>query len=174
LRHISNPAFGAVVFRRTIPEITHEGALWDEAKKIYPLLGATSNEVEKQFRFPSGAKISFSHMQREDDKESWKSAQIPLLAFDQLETFTKTQFFYMLSRNRSMSGVRPYIRATCNPEPGWLADFLDWWIGDDGYAIPERSGKIRWMINENDKIFWSSNREQLQKERNTRTAPLNP
>jgi len=103
-------------------------------------------------------------MQREDDKESWKSAQIPLIEFDQLEMFTQSQFFYMLSRNRSMSGVRPYIRATCNPEPGWLADFLDWWIGDDGYAIPERSGKIRWMINENDKIFWSSNREQLQKE----------
>jgi len=162
LRHVNNPEFGAVIFRRTIPEITHEGALWDEAKKIYPFLGATGNENEKQFRFQGGAKITFSHMQREDDKESWKSSQIPLIEYDQLETFTESQFFYMLSRNRSTCGVRPYVRATANPEPGWLADFLAWWIGEDGYAIPSRSGKIRWMVRENDVTYWDSDRDKLQ------------
>jgi predicted phage terminase large subunit-like protein len=164
LRNIANKEFGAVIMRRTIPEITHEGALWDEAKKIYPLLDGTPNENEKQFRFPSGAKITFSHMQREDDKLSWKSAQIPLIEFDQLETFTASQFFYMLSRNRSMCGVRPYIRASANPEPGWLADFLTWWIGEDGYAIIERSGVIRWMVRENDQTYWSDDKETLQAE----------
>jgi predicted phage terminase large subunit-like protein len=162
LRHINNKDFGAVIFRRTIPEITHEGALWDEAKKIYPLLEASANENEKQFKFPNGGKITFSHMQREDDKLSWKSAQIPLIELDQLETFTASQFFYMLSRNRSMCGVKPYIRASANPEPGWLADFLAWWIGEDGYAIPERSGVIRWMVRENDKNYWSDDKETLQ------------
>lgn len=164
LRHITNKNFGAVIFRRTIPEITHEGALWDEAKKIYPLLGALPNDNEKQFRFKRGSKITFSHMQREDDKLSWKSAQIPLIEFDQLETFTAGQFFYMLSRNRSMSGVRPYIRATANPEPGWLADFIAWWIGEDGYILPERSGLIRWMVRENDQTYWSDSKEELQAE----------
>ena len=164
LRHINNKDFGAVIFRRTIPEITHEGALWDEAKKIYPLLNADPNETARQFKFPGGAKITFSHMQREDDKESWKSSQIPLIEFDQLETFTASQFFYMLSRNRSMCGVRPYIRASANPEPGWLADFLAWWIGDDGYAIQERSGVIRWMVREHDRIYWADDAESLQSE----------
>ena len=125
LRHVGNPEFGAVIFRRTVPEITHEGGLWDESKKIYPLLNAMSNENEKQFRFPSGSKITFSHMLREADKEAWKSAQVPLIIFDQLEMFSRTQFFYMLSRNRSLCGVRPYVRASCNPEPGWLAEWLD-------------------------------------------------
>jgi predicted phage terminase large subunit-like protein len=124
-------------------------------------LGAGANENEKQFRFPAGAKISFSHMQREDDKEAWKSSQIPLIEYDQLETFTESQFFYMLSRNRSTCGVVPYVRATANPEPGWLADFLAWWIDDSGYAIPERSGAVRWMVRENDKTHWSSDREEL-------------
>jgi predicted phage terminase large subunit-like protein len=164
LRHIANKDFGAVVFRRTIPEITHEGALWDEAKKIYPLLGAVPNDNEKQFRFKTGGKITFSHMQRDDDKLSWKSAQIPLIEFDQLETFTAGQFFYMLSRNRSMCGVRPYIRASANPEPGWLADFLAWWIGEDGYAIQERSGVVRWVVRENDQNYWSDDKERLQRE----------
>jgi hypothetical protein len=140
LRHMNNKDFGAVIFRRTIPEITNEGALWDEAAKIYPLLDGKPNENEKQYNFPQGSRVSFAHMQYEKDKYSWKSAQIPLIEFDQLETFTASQFFYMVSRNRSMCGVKPYIRASANPEPGWLADFLDWWIGDDGYAILERSG----------------------------------
>jgi len=169
LRHMNNKDFGAVIFRRTIPEITNEGALWDEAAKIYPLLDGKPNENEKQYNFPQGSRVSFAHMQYEKDKYSWKSAQIPLIEFDQLETFTASQFFYMVSRNRSMCGVKPYIRASANPEPGWLADFLDWWIGDDGYAILERSGKIRWMVRENDINYWSDSPEELQAEHPTST-----
>lgn len=163
LRHVRNPRFGAVIFRRTFPEIIREGGMWDEATAIYPLLGARTNRNDMTFRFPKGAKISFAAMQFEDDKEGWKSAQIPLLIFDQLETFTEGQFFYMFSRNRSTCGVRPYIRATCNPEPGWLADFLAWWIDDDGYANLERAGKLRWMVRlGDDQIAWYDSQTEAE------------
>src|SRR6266498_56614 len=66
LRHIGNKDFGAVVFRRTIPEITKEGALWDEAGNIYPLLDGKQNKNEHFYLFPSGSKISFAHLQYED------------------------------------------------------------------------------------------------------------
>ncbi len=164
LRNKANKDFGADIFRRTIPEITNEGGLWDEAAKIYPLFDAKANENEKQYTFAEGSRVTFAHMQYEKDKYSWKSAQIPLIEFDQLETFAENMLFYMLSRNRSMCGVKPYIRASANPEPGWLADFLAWWIGEDGYAIPERSGKIRWMVRENDTTYWSDNPKELQAE----------
>jgi predicted phage terminase large subunit-like protein len=164
LRHIGMKDFGAVIFRRTIPEITKEGALWDEAGNIYPLLGGKKNQNEHFYLFRSGAKISFAHLQYDDTVNEWRGAQIVLIEFDQLETFTEKQFFYMLSRNRSTSGIRPYIRATCNPEPGWLADFLSWWINEDGYAIPERSGVIRWMVRENDVTYWSDSAEELASE----------
>lgn len=161
LRYLTNPEFGAVVFRRTIPEITHEGGMWDEARKLYPLFGGQSNVNEHQYRFPAGMVVTFSHLQRVEDVYNWRSAQIPLIEFDQLETFTAYQFFYMLSRNRSMCGVKPYVRATCNPEPGWLADFLAWWIGVDGYAIPERSGNTRYFVRVNDVIYWAGTPEEL-------------
>lgn len=164
LRHIGNHEFGAVIFRRTLPEITKEGAMWDEAGNVYPLMGARSNQTERSYRFPSGAKISFSHLQYETDLRAWRGAQVALMEFDQLETFSQTQFFYMLSRNRSASGIRPYVRATCNPEPGWLASFLDWWIDQDGYAILNRSGAIRWMVRENDVTFWANSPEELKRD----------
>lgn len=162
LRHINNPRFGAVIFRRIAPEITRTGGMWDECTEIYPLLGGKPNQTTLTWKFPSRAKISFSHMMLESDKESWKGAQITLLCFDQLETFSKSQFFYMLSRNRSTCGIRPYIRATCNPDPeSFLVDFLAWWIGDDGYAIPERSGVIRWFARTGETLIWGDSREEV-------------
>lgn len=155
LRHIHNPRFGTVIFRRTYPEITKEGGMWDEALGLYSLIGAKKNKNDLSFQFSSGAKVTFASMQYEDDKYTWKSSQIPLILFDQLESFTAGQFFYMFSRNRSTCGVRPYIRATCNPEPGWLADFLSWWIAEEGYADLSRAGVLRWMVRRgDDQIAW--------------------
>jgi hypothetical protein len=53
LRHVSNKDFGAVIFRRTTPQITNEGALWDGSTKLYPLLGAKPNQGDLYWTFPS-------------------------------------------------------------------------------------------------------------------------
>lgn len=169
LRFINVPGFGAVIFRRNATDLTQEGGLWDESMKIYPLLGARPRESagKLDYRFPMRTRISFSHLAQEDTVESKQGGQIPMIGFDELTHFTKKQFFYMLSRNRSNCGVKPYIRATCNPDPdSWVADFLAWWIDQDaklpdgrpnphyGLAIEERSGKIRWMAKIDDDIHW--------------------
>ena len=67
----------------------------------------------------------------------------------------------MLTRNRSTCGVRPYVRATCNPEPGWLADFIDWYIAEDGYADLDRAGKIRWFVVVNEQVYWADRKQDL-------------
>lgn len=68
----------------------------------------------------------------------------------------------MLSRNRSDSGIPGYLRATTNPDPdSWVRTFIDWWIGPDGLAIPERSGKIRWFVRINGEVVWGDSRMDL-------------
>ena len=172
LRHIGNPKFGAVIFRRTYPEIVNEGAMWDESLGLYSLLGAVSNKQELSWTFPSGARVSFGHIQYDQDLKKWTGSQIALIEFDQLETFSEKQFFYMLSRNRSTSGVRSYIRATCNPDPeSFLARFIGWWIAEDGYADLERVGVIRWMARIGDKTDWADSREELV-EKYPKSQPL--
>ncbi len=106
LRNVHNPGFGAVIFRRQGVEIKKEGGLWDESQNIFPQCGGVSREGLLDWKFPraqgtSGARISFSHLEQEKDKYTWQGAQIALIEFDELTHFTKTQFFYMLSRNRS-------------------------------------------------------------------------
>jgi predicted phage terminase large subunit-like protein len=173
LRHIHNPQFGAVIFRRTSPQIRNEGGPWDESAKLYPLLGAEAKESVLEWKFPSGAAISFAHLEHEKTKLDWQGAQIPLIGFDELTHFSRGQFFYLMSRNRSMCGVKPYIRATCNPDPdSFVAQLISWWIDPDtGYAIPERSGVIRWFIALNDEIIWGDTREELIEKHGPETQP---
>lgn len=163
LRHIDNPRFGAVIFRRTYPQITNEGGLWDTSAEIYPLCGGIPKSATAEWIFPSGAKVKFAHMQYEDDRFQWDGAQIPFIGFDQLESFSFRQFFYMLSRNRSTCGVVPYIRATCNPDPDhWLRHFMAWWIDEKtGLPIMARSGVIRWFVILNNETHWADTKEEL-------------
>ncbi len=167
LRHVGNGEFGAVVFRKQNTQIMAEGGLLDSAMRIYLPIGARFKVVPAPTAiFPSGAKISFRHLQYEREKHDWQGSQIPLLCFDELTHFSEGQFFYMLSRNRSTCGVRPYVRATCNPDAdSWVARFIAWWIDQDtGYPIPERSGVVRYFSREDGKIVWSDSREELQEQ----------
>lgn len=164
LFHIANPQFGALLFRRTYPQITLEGGLWDESEEIYPFAGAQMTKGNLRWQFPSGATVVMRSMENETDRYNYDGAQIPLICFDQLESFTEKQFFYMLSRNRSTCGVRPYVRASCNPQPGWLANFIQWWWDEQtGYAIPERSGQVRWFCRVGDGIRWAGSAVELKR-----------
>lgn len=163
LRHVGNPDFGAVIFRRNSKQVRNEGGLWDESAKLYPLVAAKPQESILQWKFPSGAKLKFEHLEHEKNKYDWQGAQIPLIGFDELTHFSKSQFLYMMSRNRSTCGVRPYIRATTNPDAdSWVASFIAWWIDQEtGFAIPERSGVVRFFTCINDEIIWGDTREDL-------------
>ena len=54
LRHVHNPFFGSVIFRRTFPQIESEGGLWDKAGELYPLVDAKPNRGNMYWRFPAG------------------------------------------------------------------------------------------------------------------------
>lgn len=166
LRHVSNPDFGAIVLRRTTPEITNVGGLWTTAESIYPLLGAQPKIGNLEWEFPSGARLKFDHLEHEKSKHKYQGAQIALICFDELTHFTEGQFWYMVSRNRSACGVRPYIRGTCNPDSSsWVRTMIAWWIDrDTGYPIPERSGVVRWFVRYGSEIHWADSPEELREE----------
>lgn len=173
IRHLHRRRFSAVIFRRTYPQIANAGGLWDQSKEIYRHLKGTPREGYHDWIFPSGAKIHFAHMQHEDDRNSWDGSEIPLICFDQAESFTWSQVSYMFSRNRSTCGVKPYIRMTCNPDKNsWLRQFLSWWIDDaSGIAIPKKSGVLRYFVNLQDEIHWAGTPTELEKQFGDDCAP---
>lgn len=163
LRHINKPGFTAVVFRRNATQIFNPGGLWDEACKLYPLFGGAARLARYEWVFPSGAYIRFGHLSEESTVYNWQGSQNCLICFDEVTHFTEKQFTYMMSRNRSTCGVRPYIRATCNPNSdSWVKRYVDWWINSDsGYPIKERSGVIRYMARIDNEIIFADTAEEL-------------
>jgi predicted phage terminase large subunit-like protein len=165
-KHIDVPGYGAVIFRRTSPEITNEGGLWDESRKFYKgIKGAESREYKLDWLFSAGSAISFGHAQYEKDVENkYPGAQICFLAFDELVKFTERQFWFLFSRNRTTCGVTPQIVATCNPDAdSWVAELIAWWIDQDtGYPIPERSGVVRYFYRIQSVMHWADTAEELE------------
>ena len=162
--YIDNPDYRAVMFRRTYPEFTQAGGLVDESRKIYyPIKGTFIEKPSLEWRFPSGSRVSFRHLQHEKTVHIYQGSQITRIGFDELTHFTQEQFFYLLSRNRSVSGIKPAVRATCNPDAdSWVASFISWWINPkDGYAIEERSGIVRYFIRQGDTVYWADDKQEL-------------
>lgn len=168
LRNRGVKGFGGVIFRHNYTQITAQGGLWDASHKIYDLVpDAVPGMTPKlHWTFGSGARLNFAHIASDDDLKGWQGTEICYLGFDELTHFSRKQFLYMLSRNRSTCGIRPYVRATCNPDAdSWVADFISWWIDQDtGYPIPERSGQVRYMCVLNDTIYFAGSVEELEKE----------
>jgi predicted phage terminase large subunit-like protein len=164
LRNVDVPGFGAVIFRRNANQVLAQGGLWDTSRDIYSGLGRMRLTPTPRWEFPSGARISFACLEDEAAVLKWQGSQIALICFDELTHFSRAQFFYMLSRNRSTCGVRPYVRATCNPDSeSWVASLISWWIdGGTGYPIPERSGRKRYMLREGDELCWADSADELR------------
>jgi hypothetical protein len=156
--------FGGVIFRRTTPQIKAEGGLWDTSMDLYNHVNARPRESEREWVFNFGNKIKFAHLEYEKDKLSWQGSQIPFIGFDELTHFTEGQFFYLLTRNRSSCGVKPYVRATCNPDPdSWVATIISWWIDQEtGYPIPERDGVIRYFIKNGQNYIWGDTIDEVK------------
>lgn len=163
LRNFKVQGFGAVFFRRTVPQIKSIGGLLDESKNIYYKFGAKLNQSSLSWQFPSGALVKFRSLEHEKNIYDHQGAQYPLIIFDELTHFSKKQFLYLLSRNRSTCGVPPYVRATCNPDPdSWVAEFISWWIDQEtGFPIHERAGKVRYFVAEKDNYIWGNTREEV-------------
>lgn len=161
-KKIANKKYRCVMFRRTFAQARNPGGMLDETKRWYPGLKGRLNQTALEWSFPSGAKVKLAHLQHEDDRLDWQGTALDCIIWDEVTHFTESQFWYLMSRARSVSGLRPIIRATCNPDAeSWVAVLIDWWIGEDGFPIPERAGKKRWFLRKGLETIWADTREEL-------------
>ena len=178
--YLSVSGFNAAIFRRNTGDLLKGGGLWDESHGLYPQLGGMSRETPQiEWRFPSGSVVQFAHLDDERTKFKWQGSQVCMIGFDELAGeagFTESQFWYMLSRNRSTCGVKPRVRATTNPEAdSWVSRLIEWWIDQDtGYAIPERGARVRFFIRDGDELVWGNTPDDLADYRLESGLPIPP
>lgn len=171
------PSYTAMLFRREGVQHMRPGGLWMESQKVFHLLGGRPNATSRTWtwRHEGGdAVVQFGHLEHEKDKLTHQGAQYAFIGFDELTHFEESQFFYLLTRNRSTCGVTPHVRATTNPDPdSWVRRFIDWWIGPDGLPMPERSGVVRWFARaEDDSLVWRDTPDELLAELGPEVMPI--
>jgi hypothetical protein len=126
--------YRAILFRRTFPELRE---LIDRTRAIYPIAapGATFSESNREWTFPSGAKIEFGYLESEADRFRYQGRQFQYLGWDEMTQWaTDTGYKYLLSRLRTVNpAIKCYVRATCNPGGighEWVKEY--WGIDDAG------------------------------------------
>lgn len=159
LRQVNIPHYRGLILRRTFPQLEALIARsWEIYSRAYPK--AKYNNTEHVWRFPSGARIFFGSMQREQDKHNYQGKPYDFIGFDELTHFSDSQYQYLMSRNRPTGpGTRIYIRATANPGGvghAWVKGrFIDpappMQRIRDSYEVVQPNGKVITM--ERDRIF---------------------
>jgi hypothetical protein len=125
-------AWGAY-FRRTTKNLLQ---VIERCKEEFPQIdpAAKFNQETKMWIFPSfgGARFQLSHMEHEDNKYDWKSAELTFGAWDELSEFTDSMFDYVDTRMRTDDPILQHmiqVVAASNPDGryvGWVKKrFID-------------------------------------------------
>lgn len=136
-------AWTALLLRRSFPEL--QGKIIPRSQELYPKLGGRYNETQKTWRFPSGERVIFGHMQYEKDKYNYQGGEYQWVGFDEAQLFSATQYNYLFSRTRSSQGVRCHIRFSCNPNgtSSWIFKRFEPWVNPN-HPNPARPGEVRY------------------------------
>lgn len=145
LRFIDNPQFNALVLRRETPQLAD---LIEKSAALYPRLGGRLNATTGLWRFPSGARVWFTHCEHENDVERFDGHEYHLVVFDELTHFTRKQYTRIRARIRGTDPTLPrWTRATTNPGgPGhdWVLERFGAWL-DPKHPQPAAPGEVRWF-----------------------------
>ncbi len=108
------PRYRALLLRRTFKQLKE---VIDRTRTLYPSIvpGATYNEQDKEWRFPSGAKVIFGYLERDGDCDNYQGQEYQYIGFEELTQWASPYCFdYMRSRLRGTDLVK-LMRATCKP-----------------------------------------------------------
>ena len=126
--------YRAILFRKTFPELSE---LVDRSKEIYPQIypGAVYNTTDHEWRFPSGAKILFSYMDKDEDRYRHQGNEYQWVGWDELTHWASPVCYkYLQSRTRSINPkIKCFTRASTNPGGrghAWVKEY--WRVPNDG------------------------------------------
>lgn len=119
LQYVDVPDYAAILIRQSFPDLKQPGAIMARAKEwLIGQPGIKWNENDRQFTFPSGAKLVFGFLKRDEDVQQYRSAEFQFIGFDELTQFSEYQYTYMESRLRRLRGSDVPLRMRSASNPG--------------------------------------------------------
>lgn len=165
-----DPRWRGLVVKNNVDDLKKGGGVTDTWEKELFVNGGSMRQSGEmpRFTFPSGAFIDFCHVADQSVDtilRRFKSSQYDWMYFDELTGFTWDAFKTLLSRNRGKSSFAGKCLATTNPErESWIRDFIDWYIDEEGFVMPERAGIVRYfyVLGKTVKdVVWGNTKEEV-------------
>lgn len=126
LQYVDTPGYSALLFRRTLQDLTLPGALMDRFKEwIAPHDEIRWNANTYTATFPSGARIGFGYLNNKDDYLRYKGVEVQFIGMDEVTEIRESDYRYLFSRLRRpstgpLAQVPLRMRCASNPAPNWV------------------------------------------------------
>lgn len=165
LKDIYEPAFSGLIVRNERDDLTQ---IIDYSLMMYQQYGSFNRaRDDRTWNFSSGGKLRFSYYgdSLEDFRKRFQGKQFNYIGIDEVTHIPYEKFKYLVTCNRNGMGLHNRIWGTCNPDPdSWVRKFIDYWIGPDGFPVPERDCKVRYCFMDGDSpdtIYWGDTPEEV-------------
>ena len=140
LRYCDKQKHRCLLIRRSMPELRD---LINHSQQLYPKAypGAKWREQEKEWRFPSGAKIEFGYAENTTDALRYQGQSYTWIGIDELPQYPNADIYnFLRSSLRSVDPEIPvYMRATGNPGnvgSTWVKEmFVDPAVPNERFSI---------------------------------------
>lgn len=163
-----DPRFRGLFLRNNLGDARASGGLLDTFREVYADGVEIVESGEPRVTFPSGAKIDVTHVSdqtREKVMQRFKGRQYDYIYFDEGTGFTWECFTAIYSRNRGQAAWTGKVRMTTNPDRNhWLRQFIDWYIGIDGFIREDREGVVRYFYIAGESVkdvVWGDSKEEV-------------
>ena len=165
LKDIKKADFHAVIVRKEKDDLQ---SLITDSYKLFSQFGTyNKSQNDMTWNFTNGGWLKFSYYSGsfQDFKDRFQGRQFAYICIDEGTQCPYKKFKYLLTNNRNAAHIRNRFWITCNPDPeSWVRKFIDWWVDEDGYIIPERDCVIRYCFMDGDtpdSIYWGNTREEV-------------
>ena len=120
LQYVDVPKYAAIIFRKTLTDLSLPGALLDRSKEW--LSDTDAKFKDNCWWFPSGARLQFGYLDNELHKLRYQGAEFQFIGFDEVTQFYEDDFLYLRSRLR---------KARCPDHAGHIVDGINTPLPED-------------------------------------------
>ena len=146
LQHVDEPAYAALILRKTYADLALPGAIMDRSHAWLRDTRAEWRAERKQWAFPSGATVTFGYLENDQDRFRYQSAEFQYIGIDELTQFSELAYRYMPTRTRRLVNSNIPIRIRSASNPGgrghkWVLNrFVNADTREDREYVPARLG----------------------------------
>ena len=117
LQYVEFAKYSALLLRRTFSDLNLPEALIPLSHSWLRGTDAKWDGSKHEWRFPSGATLTFGFLETENDKYRYQGAAFNFIGFDELTQFSESQYRYLFSRMRRKEGsvIPTRMRSASNP-----------------------------------------------------------